>query len=118
MNRTNKELDAYRRRADSNDSSALLNDSPAFSTAPSERIAAGQSDLLNPSGVNLAGIRMVPVAGGKYKVWTKRIGSGRLKVLLLHGGPGFTHDYLECMEAFLSQAGRFTTKCRARAKWK
>ena len=48
---------------------------------------------------------MVPVAGGKYKVWTKRFGSGRVKVLLWHGGPGFTHDYLECMEAFLPQAG-------------
>ena len=62
-------------------------------------------DPLNPPGVNLAGIRMVAVAGGKYKVWTKRLGSGHVKVLLLHGGPGFSHDYLECMEAFLPQAG-------------
>jgi proline iminopeptidase len=43
--------------------------------------------------------------GGKYKVWTKRIGSGPLKVLLLHGGPGFTHQYLEAMESFLPEAG-------------
>ena len=28
-----------------------------------------------------------------------------LKVLLLHGGPGFPHDYLEAMESFLPQAG-------------
>jgi proline iminopeptidase len=63
------------------------------------------SDPLNPAGVNLAGIRMVPVAGGKYKVWTKRMGSGPVKVLLLHGGPGFPHDYLEAMEAFLPPAG-------------
>jgi proline iminopeptidase len=48
---------------------------------------------------------MVPVVGGKYKVWTKRIGSGPIKVLLLHGGPGFSHDYLEAMESFLPQAG-------------
>jgi proline iminopeptidase len=53
----------------------------------------------------MAGIRMVPVAGGKYKVWTKRMGSGPVKVLLLHGGPGFPHDYLEAMESFLPQAG-------------
>ena len=53
----------------------------------------------------MAGIRMIPVAGGKYKVWTKRVGSGPVKVLLLHGGPGFTHDYLEAMESFLPQAG-------------
>ena len=48
---------------------------------------------------------MIPVAGGKYKVWTKQMGSGSVKVLLLHGGPGFPHDYLEAMEAFLPQAG-------------
>ena len=63
------------------------------------------SDALNPSGVRVAGIRMIAVAGGKYKVWTKRIGSGPVKVLLLHGGPGFPHDYLEAMESFLPQAG-------------
>ncbi len=62
-------------------------------------------DALNPCGIRMAGIRMIPVAGGKYKVWTKRVGSGPVKVLLLHGGPGFTHDYLEAMESFLPQAG-------------
>jgi proline iminopeptidase len=60
---------------------------------------------LNPGGIRVAGIRMIPVAGGKYKVWTKRIGSGPVKVLLLQGGPGFPHDYLEAMESFLPQAG-------------
>jgi proline iminopeptidase len=63
------------------------------------------ADALNPGGIRVAGIRMVPVCGGKYKVWTKRLGSGPLKVLLLHGGPAFTHDYLEAMESFLPQAG-------------
>jgi proline iminopeptidase len=48
---------------------------------------------------------MIPVMDGKYKVWTKKMGSGPLKVLLLHGGPGFTHQYLEAMESFLPQAG-------------
>ncbi len=48
---------------------------------------------------------MLPVAGGKYKVWTKKMGSGPIKVLLLHGGPGFTHEYLEAFESFLPQAG-------------
>jgi proline iminopeptidase len=62
-------------------------------------------DALNPAGIRVAGIRMIPVCGGKYKVWTKRLGSGPVKVLLLHGGPGFPHDYLEAMESFLPQAG-------------
>jgi proline iminopeptidase len=63
------------------------------------------ADNLNPPGIRTAGIRMVPVVGGKYKVWTKRMGSGPIKVLLLHGGPGFSHEYFEAMESFLPQAG-------------
>ena len=62
-------------------------------------------DGLNPPGIRVAGIRMLPVAGGKYKVWTKKLGSGPTKVLLLHGGPGFSHEYLEAFESFLPQAG-------------
>lgn len=60
---------------------------------------------LNPAGIRVAGIKMLPVVGGKYKVWTKKVGAGSPKVLLLHGGPGFTHEYLEAMESFLPQAG-------------
>ena len=63
------------------------------------------ADGLNPTGIRTAGIRMVPVVNGKYKVWTKKLGSGPIKVLLLHGGPGFAHDYLEAFESFLPQAG-------------
>jgi proline iminopeptidase len=42
---------------------------------------------------------------GKYQVWTKQVGNGKIKVLTLHGGPGLTHEYLECFEDFLPQAG-------------
>jgi proline iminopeptidase len=52
-----------------------------------------------------AGIRMIPIHGGKYRVWTKRVGSGTIKLLTLHGGPGCTHEYFECFEDFLPQAG-------------
>jgi proline iminopeptidase len=62
-------------------------------------------DGLNPSGIRTGGVKMISVCGGKYKVWTKKVGSGPVKVLLLHGGPGFTHEYLEAMESFLPQAG-------------
>jgi proline iminopeptidase len=62
-------------------------------------------DGLNPPGIRTAGIRMVPVVGGKFKVWTKKIGSGPVKLLLLHGGPGFSHEYLEALESYLPQAG-------------
>jgi proline iminopeptidase len=69
------------------------------------RYTAPPRDTLNPQGIRTAGIRMLPVVQGKYKVWTKRLGSGSTKVLLLHGGPGFSHEYLEAMESFLPDAG-------------
>jgi len=55
--------------------------------------------------LDTTGIRMIPVVNGKYKVWTKKLGSGSIKILLLHGGPGVGHEYLEVMESFLPQAG-------------
>lgn len=63
------------------------------------------SDGLNPRGIKLAGIKMLPVRGGRYKVWTKTVGEGPIKVLLLHGGPAGCHDYLEAFESFLPPAG-------------
>lgn len=56
------------------------------------------------SAVKTGGVQMVPV-DGKYQVWTKRVGSGPIKVLTLHGGPGCTHEYLECFEDFLPPHG-------------
>lgn len=50
------------------------------------------------------GVRMVPVStpAGEQKVWIKRVGNNpRLKLLLLHGGPGATHDYLEAFDSYL-----------------
>ena len=58
-----------------------------------------------PAGTRVADIVMIPVVGGKYKVWTKRVGSAKTKVLLLHGGPAVTQNYLEAMESFLPDAG-------------
>jgi proline iminopeptidase len=40
-----------------------------------------------------------------YRVWTKRFGNAPIKVLLLHGGPAATHEYMECFESFFPQAG-------------
>ena len=76
----------------------------ASNAQPSE-ITTAHPDGLNPPGIRTAGIRMVPVVSGKYKVWTKKLGSGPIKVLLLHGGPGASHEYLEAFESFLPQAG-------------
>jgi proline iminopeptidase len=54
------------------------------------------------------GVRMVPIETpvGAFKVWTKRIGNNpELRVLLLHGGPGATHEYLEACDSYLPGAG-------------
>ncbi|MBK6888502.1 MAG: hypothetical protein IPH02_00910 [Sphingobacteriales bacterium] len=54
--------------------------------------------------IKTGGSKMIQV-DGKYNVWTKKVGDGKIKVLLLHGGPGFTHDYFECFEDFLPKEG-------------
>lgn len=60
------------------------------------------------TGVQVAGIKMIPVNTpiGNFKVWTKRFGNNpRIKILLLHGGPAMTHEYMECFESFFPQEG-------------
>jgi proline iminopeptidase len=43
---------------------------------------------------------------GTFRVWTKRFGNNpRIKVLLLHGGPAMTHEYMECFQSFFPQEG-------------
>jgi proline iminopeptidase len=67
-----------------------------------EKITATKS--VSSDDVRAGGNKMIQV-DGKYNVWTKKVGDGKIKVLLLHGGPGFTHDYMECMEDFLPKEG-------------
>ncbi|MFN4314832.1 MAG: proline iminopeptidase-family hydrolase [Chitinophagaceae bacterium] len=68
------------------------------------------SDYFNygDTAVRTAGVRMIPIETpvGSFKVWTKRFGNNpRVKVLLLHGGPAMTHEYMECFESFFPQEG-------------
>lgn len=54
------------------------------------------------------GIKMVPITTpkGEFKVWTKRVGNNpKISILLLHGGPGGTHEFFECFDGFLPQEG-------------
>jgi len=54
------------------------------------------------------GSRLVPIrtAHGDFKVWTRRMGDNpRIKLLLLHGGPGATHEYFEAFDSYLPAAG-------------
>jgi proline iminopeptidase len=53
------------------------------------------------------GTRLIPITTpyGSFKVWTKRVGNNpRIKLLLLHGGPGCTHEYFEPCDGYLPAA--------------
>ena len=64
--------------------------------------SSGRDDVL-AGGVKLI---TVQTPKGPFRVWTKRVGNNpRIKVLLLHGGPGMTHEYLEAFDSFLPRAG-------------
>jgi len=59
-------------------------------------------------GIKNGGVKMVTIETpkGKFKVWTKRYGNNpKIKLLLLNGGPGMSHEYFECMESFLPKEG-------------
>jgi proline iminopeptidase len=54
------------------------------------------------------GVKLIPIETpkGKFNVWTKTIGSNpTMKLLLLNGGPGLTHEYFECFENFFPNEG-------------
>lgn len=56
--------------------------------------------------VEAAGVKMIPIKTpvGEFKVWTKRFGNNpKIKILLLHGGPAMTHEYMECFETFFQR---------------
>jgi proline iminopeptidase len=65
-------------------------------------------DYSNRDDALSGGVKQIPVETpkGTFKVWTKRVGSNpTIKLLLLHGGPGMTHEYFECCDSFLPAAG-------------
>jgi len=48
----------------------------------------------------------VTTPNGVFNVWTRRVGNNpRIKVLLLHGGPGFGHEYFEAFDSYLPAEG-------------
>jgi len=62
----------------------------------------GRKDVL------AGGVRLIPISTpkGDFRVWTKRVGNNpTAKVLLLHGGPGATHEYFEAFDSYFPAAG-------------
>jgi proline iminopeptidase len=63
---------------------------------------SGREDRLS------GGVRRIAIdtPRGRFRVWTRRFGSNpRIKLLLLHGGPGATHEYFEPCDSYLPAAG-------------
>jgi proline iminopeptidase len=64
--------------------------------------ASGRDDVLS------GGVKRITIQTpkGAFRVWTKRVGNNpRIKVLLLHGGPGATHEYFEAFDSYFPGAG-------------
>lgn len=63
---------------------------------------SGRDDVLS------GGVKVVPIQTpkGEFHVWTKRIGNNpSAKMLLLHGGPGITHEGFEACDSYFPAAG-------------
>jgi proline iminopeptidase len=79
------------------------------SAMASDSIAAGSYfDSSGRDDVLAGGAKLITVQTpkGPFHVWTKRVGNNpRIKVLLLHGGPGMTHEYFEAFDSYLPRAG-------------
>jgi len=62
----------------------------------------GRDDVLS------GGVKLIPIETpkGTFRVWTKRVGNNpTIKLLLLHGGPAATHEYLEACDSYLPADG-------------
>lgn len=80
--------------------------------APAEAAASAAAPVgyfeNSETGVQDGNVRVIPIRTpkGTFNVWTKQVGSNpKIKVLLLNGGPGATHEYFECFENFLPKEG-------------
>jgi proline iminopeptidase len=68
-----------------------------------DSIKANYLDYSKSDDQSTGGIKMIPITTpiGKFNVWTKRVGNNpKIKVLLLHGGPGGTHEFFESLDGF------------------
>ena len=85
----------------------------ALTIASCKQNAPSNGPLVNDyfnygDSIESAGVKMIPIKTpvGDFKVWTKRFGNNpKIKILLLHGGPAMTHEYMECFETFFQRQG-------------
>ena len=82
----------------------------ACSNKPNKPVQESSVDYFTNSepGVQTGGVKVISIntPKGKFNVWTKRIGNNpKMKVLLLNGGPGGTHECFEGFESFFPKEG-------------
>jgi proline iminopeptidase len=80
----------------------------AQKSEPEQHAATSYFDQTGRDDVLSGGAKMIAIdtPKGQFHVWTKRVGNNpRVKLLLLHGGPGFTHEYMECFDSYLPAEG-------------
>ena len=68
-----------------------------------DTIKANYLDFSKRDDQFTGGIKMIPIKTpkGTFKVWTKTVGyNPTIKVLLLHGGPGLTHELYESFDGY------------------
>lgn len=88
--------------------SALVLNGCANNATTTETASADYLNYADRDDLLSGGVKMIPVdtPKGTFRVWTKRIGNHpTMKVLLLHGGPGVTHEYLEAFDSYFPAAG-------------
>jgi proline iminopeptidase len=84
---------------------------PSVPPAPTNEAPAAEQSYFDSTGrddVLSGGVKMIPITtlGGTFNVWTKRVGNNpQIKVLLLHGGPGATHEYFEAFDSYFPKEG-------------
>ncbi|MBD0294903.1 MAG: proline iminopeptidase-family hydrolase [Flavisolibacter sp.] len=82
----------------------LLFLSTAFSLLLTGKVKGQDKDSIYYVKQKSAGVKKIFI-DNTFWVWTQKIGNGRINVLLLHGGPGQTHEYFEVFLRFLPPAG-------------
>jgi len=92
-------------------SAALLLTGSCYRSSPDASRQAPPASYYDNSGHPDAwsgGARKITISTpkGPHQVWIKRVGNNpKLKLLLLTGGPGLSHAYLEVMDSYLPAAG-------------
>ncbi len=81
----------------------IAQDNADFETLPDNYLDYSETDVQFTGG-----IKMVPVETpkGTFNVYTKQVGNNpKIKVLLLHGGPGGTHEEFTCFDGYFPNEG-------------